>query len=423
MENLLMIRREFGANGPRITLTGSRTTSPVINGGAARRCPSWIDQFVEYTSNLESAPIFRKWAAISAVAATLERKVWVTTHAPLYPNLYVFLVGPPGGGKSTAIAVAKNFIKDLPDPHIAPTSMTMASMVDCLAESKRTIISHPNPILEYNCLYIMADEWSALMHKYEDEIVAGLTTFYDGGEYGQTRRGKELRIKIARPCLNILAGTTPGNLLRTTPEGAWEEGYTTRIIMVYSVDKQLVNIFGAPALEMPEEMKHDLRCINGLGGEYGWDDSFAEAMHNWRVLGNPPVPNHPKLVHYCGRRTAHLLKLCLVSSADRSDSKNLTAADFNRALGWLIEAELNMPEIFRTGSGSTDSKAMDEILNFVQALHAKTKMPVSEREIIKFARERVPAHSVLRVIEIMERGGMIRQRSMDPKTGARTFTP
>ena len=77
--------------------TVSRNTNPAAtNGSGARRCPSWIDAFVDYTSNLESATIWCRWSAISAIAATLEQKVYVTTSAPLYANLYVFLVEENG---------------------------------------------------------------------------------------------------------------------------------------------------------------------------------------------------------------------------------------------------------------------------------------------------------------------------------------
>ena len=73
-----------------------------------RRLGSWIESFLEYTEILPSPPLLRRWAAISYVAAALERKVWVRTMgSDLYPNLYTFLVGPPGVGKGVAIAAGE----------------------------------------------------------------------------------------------------------------------------------------------------------------------------------------------------------------------------------------------------------------------------------------------------------------------------
>ena len=98
----------------------------------------------------------------------------------------------------------------------------------------------------------------------------------------------------------------------------------------------------------------------------------------------------------------------------------LTVADFNRALGWLIEAEETMPDIFKAGSTSIDSQAMDEIFHFVTTLD--TGFGVSEQRIIRFAKERVPLHSLLRVIEIMERSGQLHLRGTDKRTGVRYFS-
>src|SRR5882762_3010598 len=111
----------------RRTLTGSRTMSKGTNGSGQRKCTSWIESFVEQTAGLESPEIFRKWTAISAIASAMEQKTWMTTWSPIYPNLYVFLVGRPGVGKSRTIGQGRKLLEELPDLHVAPTSMTMAS--------------------------------------------------------------------------------------------------------------------------------------------------------------------------------------------------------------------------------------------------------------------------------------------------------
>jgi len=95
---------------------------------------------VEVTANLESPVLFRKWTAIATIAAVLEQKVWITTSSPMYPNLYTFLVAPPGGGKSRAIDLAHDLLHTLPDPYVAPTSINAASIIDHLLECKRIII-------------------------------------------------------------------------------------------------------------------------------------------------------------------------------------------------------------------------------------------------------------------------------------------
>src|SRR5262245_8437589 len=164
-------------------------TPKAINGSGKRKLTSWIDAFVEHTEGIESSPTYRRWAAISTVAAVLEQKVYVrtSTGAVTYPHLYVFLVGPAGRGKTWAISEATDIMRKLPEQLFAPTSMNMATLVDSLEESKRTMICMPDPPIEYNSMFIVADELGAFMHEYSHELIAGLTTFYDVRPYERLR--------------------------------------------------------------------------------------------------------------------------------------------------------------------------------------------------------------------------------------------
>jgi Protein of unknown function (DUF3987) len=363
--------------------------------------------------------IFRRWAAITTIAAALEQKVWVETSSNLYPNLYTFLVGHPGVGKSRTINAAARFVRELPEFHIGATSMTMASLTDCLTESKRTVICHPDPPMEFNSMFILADELSAFMHKFEEDIIGGLTTFYDPNTpYTHHRRGKDIRIKIKRPQLSILSGTTPANLLNFMPDMAWDQGFCSRIIMVYSIEKPMNDdYFASITQDLPKEMVHDIKAINALIGQFDIDQEFRDAFNSWRKSNNPSGPTHPKLTYYNQRRREHLVKIAMVSNADRGDSLKLGKLDFDRAMLWLTEAEQFMPNIFRAGSTGVDAKAIEEIHYFI-ASHGKA---MSEHRVIRFASDRVPLHSVTRVIEIMEKSGRIKATSVDKRTGLRMW--
>jgi len=356
------------------------------------------------------------------MAAVLEQKVWVTTSSPLYPNLYTFLVGHPGLGKSRAIKSVMGFAREVPDIHIGPTSLTMASLVDLLAESKRQIIQLPNPMIEYNTLYIAPDELSAFMQEYKgNELIPGLTTFYDtDSPYGQHRRTTGLKLKIDRPQLNILTGTTPANIMKFIPESAWEDGFTSRIIFIYADSQPKIDVFKAKVREMPKDMLDDLKLINSIVGQIGWDEAYAEQMQGWKSLGYPPVPNHPKLTHYCTRRFAHMIKLSMVACIDRGEAiLSMSKGDFDRAYNWLCEAEKEMGKIFTAVSGSADSKAMDEIAFFVR----QYPNGVSEHQLVGFARTRVTyANSIQKILEVMQQSGMIKCVALDPRTKLRVFT-
>ncbi len=109
----------------------------------------------------------------------------------------------------------------------------------------------------------------------------------------------------------------------------------------------------------------------------------------------------------------------MVAAADRSDTPLLTKDDFNKAMGWLLEAERQMPDIFKAGAPGVDSKAMDETLHFV-IVNDRGK-GVAEKAIVNFLRDRVSALSIDRVFKAMDNAGMIEAFLIEKATGMRRW--
>jgi hypothetical protein len=352
-----------------------------------------------------------------------ERIYMISGGEKLHPNIYCALIGHPGTGKTRSIHRARDYYVTIDEPHPAPTSMSAASMIDALKQNKRSVMmplddGGVEPI-EYNSMYITADELSAFMHAYDEEAVGTMSAFYDPRAFGQTRRTNELNIKIKSPQLNLIVGTTPSNLLHYMPATAWEQGFTSRIIMIFSDERTVGDDFAEVDNRLNPDLIHDIRSISGLVGKFTVTEEYKTAVSTWRKLGEPPVVSHPKLIHYGTRRRVHLYKLSMVSAIDRSDMLLLTKDDFNRAMNWMTEAEHFMPDIFKAGAGNADAKAMDEIYHYVLTLGAKG--PVPERKIVNFAKDYVPLHSIERVIQIMLMAGMVKVVKQDFRNGMRFF--
>ena len=190
--------------------------------------------------------------------------------------------------------------------------------------------------------------------------------------------------------------------------------------MIFSDERIIGDDFAEVENTFSDELAHDLAIINECIGQFEVTREYRDAVNNWRQLGEQPVPSHPKLIHYVTRRRTHLYKLSMISAIDRSNALILTRDDFNRAMGWLLEAEATMPEIFKAGATNADASAMEEILHFIQ-LHGG-EFGVSEQKITRFARDRLPIHSILRVVDIMERSGQIHLLGIDRATKIRYFT-
>lgn len=375
---------------------------------------SWIEVFVEETEGLSSPLIFRKWAAIMTISGALEQNVWcISRYEKLFPNLYSVLVGPPGVGKTVVISVVRLLWKKLKDVHVAPSNVSRASLVDCLNDAIRTSSVKPQalePITSFNHLNVGSRELGAFLSSYDSDFIAVLTDIYDGKEdFDERKRGKDLRINIAHPSLTFFAGTTPSYLNGLFSDGAWDQGFASRTVFVYSGEIILGDIFlEGSEPKAYQDLTHDLQHINRLSGKFDWDADVAGALTEWYKAKGPPAPTHPKLLHYQTRRHAHLMKLCMIASAARRSDLRITDIEYQEALAWLLEAEAWMPEIFKASLGA-DHKIMDDIWHYTYQIWIKERKPILASRVVGFASRLAPVMSVGRIIETMVKSNMLKQ--------------
>jgi hypothetical protein len=330
----------------------------------------------------------------------------------LFANMYVILTGPPGVGKSVLTSRVERLWHELPDHHIASSNITKAALMDELAAAVRTIARPRDtpPVITFNSLKILSNELGVLLPQYESEFMSTLTDIYDGSRYSERRRSVKDHIDIKCPQFNLLAATTPGHLKDFLPAGAFDQGFLSRSMLIYSGDMQLRPLFGAPVGndDVYRALRSDLRKIGTMYGQLKFTEDAAHAISTWHMSGQPPRPEHPKLNNYNTRRTLHLLKLCMVACVSETENLTITLEHYAEALSWLVEAEAAMPDIFKSMNSGGDSKVIEECWYYCYQFFVKKKAPVPEAHVFNFLQQRVPAHSVERVIEIMVRAGLLK---------------
>lgn len=393
-------------------------------GPTERKLPSWLNSFCELLEGAPSPQLFIKWAGIATLAGAMERRLWTHSYnMNLYPNLFIFLVGSPGGGKTVPIKEAvRPLWKSVPEFFVSPTSMTSASLSDDLNSAKRHIIrpAATPPYVEFNSLLIALNELSVMFPSYDAEIMNRFTDLYDCDVYEETRRAKSIKISIPHAQVNIIAATTPSYLNELLPAGAWDQGFISRVIMIFSAEKIVKPLFEIrnKNLGLFKSLSDDLRVIERLYGKFRWEEEAAKAIEAWNGAGGPPTPDHPKLQHYSSRRTAHLLKLCMVCSMSRLGNELLvTIEDYQLALNWLLEAEFYMPDIFRSMVTGGDSAVMDDCFHFIFTSYMRTGKPLPEHKVVHYLSQHVPGHAVMRILENMFRSNMIEVADRDAKGG------
>jgi hypothetical protein len=221
------------------------------------------------------------------------------------------------------------------------------------------------------------------------------------------------KIEIARPFLNMLAACTPGYLTSTLPETAWDMGFTSRTLFIYSGEEIIKSLFAETIhdIEREKALRKQLKELSEVSGKFQFTPEAASVLDNWHMKGRAPVPDHPKLFHYNSRRTAHLLKLCMIVSMSEAPDLIITLPQVQRAFDLLFEAEAYMPDIFKAMASSSHGKLLEEAWHFVyKAYNKANKAPVPAARLISFLSQRTPAHNVAKIIEVMENGGLIIRR-------------
>ena len=392
----------------------------------------FIDKFMKASGHIITPEIFRKWAAISLVGSVLERKVWVhTAGSTLYPNTYIFLVAPPGVGKSEITHRIHDLLASVEELFCASSSLTKAALIDDLHDANRKIfdVNLPGGLLDFNSLQIVSNELGVLLPAYDMEFMATLTDLYDCKLYKERRRSSKTGpIVIPAPQFNLLAGCTPSYLTSLLPDGSWDQGFLSRVVLIFSGEQALINPFEdtAPSETLWEQVKADLRSVFTLSGKLGFSPEAQKVILDWHLGGGLPKPDHPKLHHYNTRRLAHVLKLCQIAYASRSigekeKSMIISEADASRALRWMISAEIQMPEIFKAMTSGGDSSIINDTWHMVLKTYRSTDKPVSQHILYAFLQARTPAYNVERIISNMISAGMLKKTI--GKNGVATYTP
>lgn len=326
----------------------------------SRKLTDWISGFMELTENTEPPILFRKWTAISTVAAALQRKVRLDFGMSLtfYPNFYIILVGPSATGKGTSMQFAYDIIEQVPLIKLSAQATSLQALIRRMKENNLTDVDYSTGSQQFHSsLTIFSTEFTVFLGYQNKDLISSLCDWYDchnKWSYDTISRNREEVIGV---WANILAGTTPDALQDSLPIGSIGAGLTSRIIFVYETKRAKLVILPTKSdreIALQKDLINDLEQIVNLSGPMMYDDSLVDFYTQWCINANEHPPfDDKKFDGYIGRRREHLLKLTMVCCASRTDSMIMTLEDIERASKLLAEVEQNMGNVFR-GMGKSD---------------------------------------------------------------------
>jgi len=341
-----------------------------------RKCDNWLLSFRDWIApRSESPDNFIFWAGIFTLSSALRRRVFIGKNTlggwTCYPHTYTMFVAPPGMRKTTTMGFAIELLDSVPTLTKPPTLVTKEALVD-------GIIQSPD-----SSLYLPIEEFSDLIMKGGKEMYELLTSLFDAKKelsVGTMMRGRE---GTERPCVNMLAATTPEWIAANMPAAAIGGGFASRVVFVYEQtirqkglfwNKQMAEgNFEAQKVDLVEDLNH---IANNLSGEFILEPDAMTFTEQWYQDFNPSDKNR-KLQGYYQRKPTHLLKLAQIYSVGYKDELVITKEDVEICLKILGGIEKMLPKVFEGVGKNTYSFEMEEVVEYLQV-----KSEVAEKDLL-----------------------------------------
>ncbi len=387
-----------------------------------------LEHWNNYTSGLSSPQSYLDWCWRYTISAALQRRVWAgPPNQPVYPNMYIILVGEPGIGKGLPIREVSNILRhwklsdaksntdklDKQQQDVAKTviegdlhkaqdaelqakskgadvvpagliplaadATTYEALVKAVSEGYRRINyvdeNGKLKIYGHSSMAFALQELGSLMRKRTDDTVNYLLGLYDcpvDYEYITLTRGKD---RVRKGCINLLAGTTPTFMQSTFDEKLMGEGFSSRTFYIFA-SKNRKNTFFLPTLNESQKESYNvlvnhIRDLTSLYGNVTVEQSTFDWLAKWwddtENRKHDRVNRSVKLIPYYARKNIHVMKVAMALHFSDSLEMRIPLETFQRAIKILEEEEKNMHFAITVGSDNHLAKVANKVIEMLSS--------------------------------------------------------
>lgn len=336
-----------------------------------RKLENWIDGYMEYTDNTESATIFHKWTALSVIAAALRKKVYFNLgRIRVYPNLYIVLVAEPGAVRKTqAITYGRRVMSKVDSIITSADAITQQALIQDIESAAQAEHMPDGTVMTHNSLTVISREFESFLGQKKENtgMLVLLTDLFDCEELPWKYRTKNSGSNsLTAVYLNLLAATTPGSLASSLPSSAIGGGLTTRIIFVFATEKaKKVAIPTAPPEVLESALVQDLEVISRITGIYNFSDAatpqWIEWYESYDEICNNRICQDRLFDGWYARKPMMIIKLAQILSAAVTNSMHIEWPMFLEAERLLVEVEQEMGKTFCAVGKSDISSDISEV--------------------------------------------------------------
>ena len=316
----------------------------------------------------EVPQVYHYWSCLSLVASVLEDRVYFELYRdePVYPNLYVMLLGPSGVCKGLAIGAAKRLLDKADNVEINTYrgQLTAPGLVDVLggrAERDK----------ELN--YINDAKLWLLMDELANDIGAGgptmvrsflkmMTELFTGHYVFNTGTRMHGYVTIDNACVNWLCGTQKAWLLDVLTRDMVHSGFTPRLFPVFSgyVNEAVKWPDYPPDRDQVyEHLKARLLMLRCISGGFKITPQADAVYSKWYEERVPP--DDDMLRPFWQRQREFMFKLAMILSVMDAGPLVINSNHVCRALGLISQATRWHQQLIEVASVTRETVDINEV--------------------------------------------------------------
>jgi hypothetical protein len=264
---------------------------------------------------------------------------------------------------------------------MAAESTTREALIRELKHATETDIE-PGVITSNSSLTIFSQELAVFLGQNNLTMIADLCDWFDCRSKWTYRTKHQGTDEIIGVWVNLLGATTPSILQNALPQNAIGGGLTSRIVFIYAPgrEKRVALPFTTDEeIKTRELLLSDLEAIGMLKGPFRVGKPFLVEWAKW--YNNLQTPEHLDSNYFDGymqRKPTHVIKLCMILCASRTDSMIIEPDDLQRAVDFIEEAECGMPRVYSGFGRMPVSDIIPQIMSMLI-----TKKVISKKQLMR----------------------------------------
>lgn len=243
---------------------------------------TFLSDLISQTQDAECPKNFVYWAGLSAISAVIRRNVWIDKqgHYKLFPNLYVFILGPPAARKGYAVGLADKLVTGVGNTR---TFSGRASMESIMEDLSKAYSQNGKPIVKEAYGFIASEEFASSIIRNREAFTI-LTDLYfryqDTYPYKTKKSGLQM---LEKPYLNILGAINPAHFEDIIEEKDLKGGFIGRFLVIHETHRRTINpLTRKSAFKLDiEGLTNQLKFIAKTNGEFQYSDDARDMFEKW----------------------------------------------------------------------------------------------------------------------------------------------